>query len=209
MTISELAELFLFKLYERAEKQGFHASFNMNEIAEELGVSDDYGRIKGAVEVLENRGLVSFVKSFIGGKVIATISGEGCVLVETGGDTGIIQQYRNNPNAFIHIDQSTTIHGNVTQSNISTHSPNAQQSISVNKDIQEIIAQILERLRRDETLTATRRNDAILDTETLAKQLSKAEKNGSMITSVLSSLSDISSIGGFILQLQDVITKLF
>src|SRR4030043_2403969 len=129
MNTSELAELFLTSLYDLAESEGHSKLFYLNDFATKIGVND-IGKIIKAAEILDARGLIHPVSYELGGGVHTAISGEGCLFVEQGGETGIIQKYRQNPDTFIvKIDQSTNIHGNVSHSNVSMHSRRVRQAV--------------------------------------------------------------------------------
>lgn len=96
MNTSELAELFLTSLYDLAESEGHTKLFHLNDFATKIGVHD-IGKITKAANILESRGLIHLVSYQVGGGVSASISGEGCLFVERGGETGIIQKYRQKP----------------------------------------------------------------------------------------------------------------
>lgn len=207
MTVSELAELFLMYLYDAAENEGHLKMFSLNDFAKQLGVSD-IGKIINAAKILERRGLIKNVSYQIGGNVDASVSGEGCLLVERGGQTGIITKYRNNPDAYtVNINQSTVIHGNVSSSNIAAHSSNVTQKVLSN-DIQHIITQIINTLNKDASLSPADREDLLHDVETLKGQLSKNKKDRTLIERVLSNLSGVASIGSFVTNLYPIIKPL-
>lgn len=200
MTVTELSELLLFFLYGQANKEGHTQIFSLNPYAHQLGI-DDIGRIYNSTEILKNRGLIKNVCHHVGGMVRASISGEGCLFIENGGQTGIIQKYRSNPQAYtVNINQNTVIHGNVSNSNIAAHSSYVSQKVLSN-DIQNILSEIIDALRRDSSLSNSEREDLLHDVETLRGQLSKNKKDRSLIERVLSNLSGVASIGSFITNL--------
>jgi len=201
MNTSELAELFLTSLYDLAESEGHSKLFYLNDFATKIGVND-IGKITKAAKILEARALIHPVAYDIAGGVRASISGEGCLFVERGGETGIIQKYRQNPETFIvNIDQSMNVHGNVSHSSISSHSRGVSQAVTINNDIQGIISTIINALKADAFLSAQDREDLLHDIEILKIQLSKNKKDKTFIESILGNLSNVSSIASFVLQL--------
>lgn len=208
MNTSELAELFLTSLYDLAESEGHTKLFHLNDFATKIGVYD-IGKITKAANILESRGLIYPVSYQVGGGVSASISGEGCLFVERGGETGIIQKYRQNPDTFIvKIDQSTNIHGNISHSSIAMHSQSVTQAVTINNDIQSIISTIADTLKADASLNAQDREDLLHDIETLNIQLAKNKKDRSFIDGILSNLSNVSSIASLVLQLGGLIQGL-
>jgi predicted nucleotide-binding protein len=98
MKTGEIAELILFRLYELAEKESHSELFSINDIAAEFGVTDKT-KVLNIAKLLENRGLIVAAHTFGGSH--AMISGEGALLVESGGQTGVIQKFRGNPGDFL------------------------------------------------------------------------------------------------------------
>jgi len=97
VTTLELAELILARLYALAEKEGHSRLFSVNDIAAEFGV-EDKARVLNVAKVLENRGLIKAAHTFGGSD--AAITGEGALLVESGGDTGVIGDFKSSPQSF-------------------------------------------------------------------------------------------------------------
>ena len=98
MKTGELAELVLLRLYDLAEKEGHLRFFSVNDIAAEFGVADK-AKVLNIAKLLENRGLIQAAHTFGGSN--AMISGEGALLVESGGQTGAIQKFRGSPGDFL------------------------------------------------------------------------------------------------------------
>jgi len=205
MTNTELAELFITLVYDEAESKGHHTQVFLDEIAKKFGVTDQ-SKVINVAKYLDSRGLIKGI--FRINETYAMITGDGAIFVERGGDTGIIPKYRANPTSFIvNIDSSTTIYGNVSNSNIATHSPNVNQTISFTPEIEGIFSQIFEVLRKDPTLSQELLADAIQDIETLKLQIAKTNKNKTTIESILSTLSNISSIASLVAQLGPLIFR--
>lgn len=129
MTNTQLAELLLVRLYDLAESQGHSELHALNEIAAEFGITDK-SKVFNLAKTLEGRGLIQ--GSFTSGPAVkARITGEGVLLVERGGDTGVIRDYREHPQSFsVAIDQSTHFHAAVANSNVVAHSPEATQRLA-------------------------------------------------------------------------------
>lgn len=204
MNTSELAELFLTSLYDRAEAEGHTQLFYLNDFAVKMGVYD-IGKITKAANILERRGYIHPVSYDIGGGVRASISGEGCYFVERGGETGIISRYRANPQTFITINQSTNIQGDVSNSNIATHSRESTQTIYTGPEIGSIIDQLVTTLKSDLSVSPQVKEDLLHDVESLESQLAKNNKDKNLIERILSNLSSVSSIASLVLKLKDLL----
>ena len=202
MKSAELAELFLTKLYELAESSDYSQHFNLRKIASEFGETDRT-KVRNIAEYLKDKGLIKAFFSKDGAE--ATISGDGAMLVEKGGDTGIIKKYKENPESVINIDQSTTIHGNVIQSNVSTHSPGVSQQLLGNEALDEVLDKMMRTVQADPVLSKEQITDILHDINTLKLQLNKSNRNKSFITAILSTLGNISSIASFVGQVSQLI----
>ena len=98
MTNTELSELLLVRLYDLAESEGHFKLHDLNETAQEFGITD-MARVFRLAQALEGRGLIT--GAFASGpSVHASITGEGTLFVEQGGNTGIIKDYREHPQSF-------------------------------------------------------------------------------------------------------------
>src|SRR3954462_8063428 len=73
---------------------------DMVTLAEEIRQDIPIEWIFDARDALEGRGLVSPMK-VIGRTAPAKLTGEGRLFVEQGGDTGVIDDYRQHPNNFV------------------------------------------------------------------------------------------------------------
>jgi len=98
METGEAAELILFRLYELAEKESHSELFSINDIAADFSVTHKT-KVLNIAKLLENRGLIVAAHTF--GGSYAMISGEGALLVESGGQTGVIQKFCQNPGNFL------------------------------------------------------------------------------------------------------------
>jgi hypothetical protein len=207
MTNTQLTELLLARLYELAESQGHFEMQSLNEIALEFGVTD-MGKVFNLAKALEGRGLIK--GSFTSGPTSkALITGEGVLFVERGGDTGIMQNYRENPKSFtVSIDQSTHFHAAVASSNIAVHSPEAKQRLSAAPDISSLLDAIEASIRADTALDQHRLEEAVSDVSFLRSELAREQPRRSVVNSILATLGDLSSITGLIMQLQPLLPGL-
>jgi hypothetical protein len=207
MTNMELAELFLTTIFDEAEAKGHTTQVHLDVVADKFGVTDQM-KVRNAADYLHSRGLIVSLPRH--GGTWGMITGEGAVFVERGGETGIIRKYRENPSSYVvNIDKSTTIVGNVTSSNLSIHSADVSQTISVDQKVGELLSQIVQTLQKDAQLSKQQLADALQDIQTLKMQLSKSTKNKTTIESILATLANISSIGSLITQLTPLVLSLF
>lgn len=203
MTTSELAEFLLTSLFDAAEEKGYDEIFYLSEFAEKVRIKD-LAKISNATRILRDRGLIQNYNESIGGGPKARISGEGCLFIERGGETGIVQEYREHPEKFIIIDKSTTIHGSVSNSNIAVHASNVTQTVTPGSS-SEIISKMIEAIKNDASLAASESMDILKDLESLKLQCGKANMNKAIVRGLLEHLANISSIGSLVLQIKSIL----
>jgi hypothetical protein len=152
--------------------------------------------------------LINVISTFSGPSPIATLTGQGAVFVESGGESGIIRKYNANPAAFvINVDNRTTVQGNISNSNISSHSSNVNQQIQLAPNIAALLTAMVEKLNADNSISKDALSDALRDIETLKIQISKSGRNRNIIELIFSNLANISSIGSFVTQLSQLLPK--
>jgi hypothetical protein len=157
---------------------------------------------------LSDHGLINVISTFSGPSPIATLTGQGAVFVESGGESGIIRKYNANPAAFvINVDNRTTVQGNISNSNISSHSSNVNQQIQLAPNIAALLTAMVEKLNADNSISKDALSDALRDIETLKIQISKSGRNRNIIELIFSNLANISSIGSFVTQLSQLLPK--
>src|SRR4030043_901515 len=101
MTTEELAELFLAHLYELAEASPHpNFLFSVNDFTPKLGITDRE-ELQKAINYLGDRGFIIVASFDMFGGISAGITIEGSILVEKGGETGIIKQYQKVPQTFM------------------------------------------------------------------------------------------------------------
>ncbi len=162
MTTSQLAELFLLRVYEVAEIEGHEERVELNEVAAEFGVTDVM-KINNVGRLLHNRGLIKAIFSTGDGAVRTTITGEGALFVERGGDTGVIRSYREDPRQYLSIDQSTHFHGAISGGNIAIHSAETKQSTAPYPQVETLLTELAAALQADLNISKERRQEYIAD----------------------------------------------
>jgi hypothetical protein len=196
MNSRELGELILVELYKLAEREGHGQPKSLLQIAKKFGESDVH-KVYNMLKVLDGRGLVRDAN--VAGDIMGYITGEGTMLVEGGGETGIISRYEASPASFI-IDQSTKIYGDVHGSQVTTHSQVGSQKLRTSSEASALVLQIIARLAADESL-GEQRVEIMADAEQLKRELGRKEQRWPIVQSLLSSLSDVSSVSSLALQL--------
>ena len=109
-------------------------------------------------------------------------------------------------------DQSTTVHGSISNSSFVAHSTNVSQSVLVtmtSEPVANLIEEIGKVLRADPTLSPEDRADASNDLESLKAQLVKTKKNPGMITSLIENLKTYSSVYSLVLKLGEYVVAMF
>ncbi|NLW34155.1 MAG: hypothetical protein GXY80_01550 [Syntrophorhabdus aromaticivorans] len=194
MDIHTLAELFLASLYDMAERQPHsYFFFPVQEIAARIG-TENLEQLVQAALTMESRGLVSLAGDPFG-PLSAMISPEGIWFVENGGETGIIRAYRSNPSAVaasvnkdmpVDMESLPPLPEGVT--------PEKSPEVPEMTGIELLVTYIASAIADDDSLDAVTREDALRDVETVKIQLGRATKNLSLISALLDSLSNITSI---------------
>jgi hypothetical protein len=207
MTNTELSELLLVRLYDLAEAEGHFKLHDLNEIAQDFGVTD-MARVFRLAQALEGRDLIT--GSFASGpSVHASITGEGTLFVEQGGNTGVIRDYREHPQTFsVSIDQSTHFHAAVANSNVAVHSPEVRQHLELSAEISSLLAAIEASVQTDSRLDQRRRDEALSDVSVLRSELARERPRRPVVDSILATLGDLSSITSLIMQLQPLLSGL-
>ena len=207
VTNTELAELLLVRLYDLAEAEGHFKLHGLNEIAAGFGISD-MAKVFRLAEALEGRGLIKAAFAH-GPTVHAAITGEGSLLVERGGDTGVIRDYREHPQSFnVAIDQSTHFHASVAGSNVAVHSSNVTQRLAPLPEIRSILSAIEAAIRSNAEIGEQRREEALSDVAVLHSELAREKPRKQVAETILASLGDLSSLASLLVQLQPHLASL-
>ena len=206
MTNTELAELFLLRLYDLAEAGGYSRFHSLDEIAHEFGVTDRM-KVFNIGKSLENRGLITPAFTHDGSS--ACINGDGALFAEQGGSTGVIAAFRRDPGRFlISVDQSTHFHGAVSGSNIAIHSDVESQQAALPAGVENVLKAIADRLTADSSLDERRRGELQRDVEAIRSELYRSQPRRGVLRELLGTLADVSSIGQFVIQLQPLLSSL-
>jgi hypothetical protein len=194
MDHSIFAELLLVSLYDLTEEQPHsYFFFPLDEIGIRLGATDTGQMIKAA-QILESRG---FAMLSVGPwtALSAMISSDGIFFVENGGETGIIKAYRNNPQEIIEMVSREVQAPPESAPNFTQEvAPEKTPEPSPDELINSILLQVGLVLENDSTITASAREDAMRDIESLTIQLSRSSRNWHLIESLLDALAEIPSL---------------
>jgi len=207
VTNTELAELLLVRLYDLAETEGYLKYHRLNEIAAEFGVSDKE-KVFNLGKALERRGQI-YATFTMGPAVSAAITGEGSLFVESGGSTGVIRNYREQPQSFnVAIDQSTHFHAAITGSNIAAHSSNLTQRLEPPPEIRPLLAAIEAAISSTADIDERRREEALNDVTVLNHELTREKPRKPVVDTILATLGKLSSLTSLLMQLQPLLEKL-
>ncbi len=199
---SEYLELLLRIIYEYDTK--FPGQFfDLNEISKMIQV-DNIHRIIEAADVLESRGLVK-VQKFLGGGCLASLTGHGRLLIEEGGNTGIIKKYDEKPEEYnITISNSTDTNINIGDKNV-IEKNNSTDINEERKLLFDLLNEIKERIKADTNINEESKDEKIIDIDGIEGQLKKKEPNMNIITSFIESISNIASISNLIGKLMELL----
>jgi hypothetical protein len=103
--------------------------------------------------------------------------------------------YHNGP------DQSTHFHADVSKNNIAIHSTDVHQSLELPDELSNLFSQMLSALQSDISLSEAERRELVADVETLKTELKRTHPRKSIVGTLLSTLGNVSSITGFIIQI--------
>jgi hypothetical protein len=193
MKIEELAELFLAHLYDLAEAAPHpNFLFSVNDFAPRYGIESGED-IQKAIYYLGDRGLIILAGLDMSGAISAGITAEGSVFVERGGETGIIEKQRKNPQSLVlsRLDppkEPTTVgaaEGVAEETRAPFYAGNAVSALLL--DIENVLAQ-------DYSVADEAKKDLLSDVSTLKIQVSRNVKNKAIIRVLLGNLSGVKSI---------------
>lgn len=209
ITMTELAELILIKLYEISTAGETYRPQDINKIAASFGVFDD-ARIYKAANFLKNNNLIELLAiSEDLTQILGYINEDGEHYLDIGGKTGIIARYKANPvtyNISKYVDQRVSISDSTLKEvNFSAHSSNVIQTINANPKIENLLNEIITNLKNDPLLSEDEKNDLLLDVESIKNELRKMNINKPAIKSKLDVLAKVSSIGSLIINFARII----
>lgn len=208
MTTEELAELFLAHLYNLAEEAPHpNFLFSVNDFAPKLGITDREG-LQKAINYLGDRGFIILASFDMFGGISAGITIEGSILVEKGGETGIIKQYQKVPQTFMTPppEPSPPV---IDRERTETVNEEKQRSFFAQHAVEAILEDIEDILERDDTVAAEAKKDLLSDLTTLKIQMERSVKNRQILNVVLGNLSRIPSITPLITGLNCIVETYF
>jgi len=208
MTTKELAELFLAHLNELADEAPHpNFLFSVNDFAPKLGITDRE-ELQKAINYLGDRGFIILASFDMYGAISAGITIEGSIFVEKGGETGIIKQYRKNPQTSVRTPSESSSPA-IDQEKIETMNEEKQSPFFSNRAVEAILEDIEDVLERDDTMAAEAKKDLLSDLATLKIQMERNVKNKQIINVVLGNLSSIPSIAPLVAGLNYIVEAYF
>jgi len=208
MTTDEIAELFLAHLYELAEEAPHpNFLFSVNDFAPKLGITDRK-ELQKALDYLGDRGLIILASFDVFGGISAGITVEGSIFVEKGGETGIIEQYRENPKTFVRTPPEPSSPA-IDREKAETVHEEKQRLFFARCAVEAILKDIEDVIERDDTMAAEGKKDLLSDLATLKIQMERNVKNRQIINVVLGNLSGIPSIAPLVTGLNCIVEVYF
>jgi len=189
----ELAELLLTYLYDCAENAGHsYFFFTLNDFAARLGINEA-NIITESAMILESRGFVLLSLDGSGG-ITALINDDGCVFVEKGGETGIIQKYRKDPASFL-----------VSETEGVSELSLDYKRVYLANDVHALFVKVVEMLRSDASIERHRVEETLGDIEMINLQLARKQTDTALLDTLLDKLSQIPPIASHVFELKKLI----
>jgi hypothetical protein len=208
MTTEEIAELFLAHLYELADEAPHpNFLFSVNDFVPKLGITDREV-VQKAIDYLGDRGFIILASFDMLGGISAGITIEGSIFVEKGGETGIIEHYRKDPQTLEKTPCepcAPAIDGGKTE----TVNEEKQDSFFARRAVEAILEDIEDALERDDTVAAEAKRDLLSDLATFKVQMGRNVKSRQIIDVVLGNLSNIPSIAPLVTGLNHIVETYF
>jgi hypothetical protein len=207
MTTEEIAELFLAHVYELADEAPHpNFLFSVNDFMPKLGMIDRE-EVQKAINYLGDRGFVILASFDMVGGISAAITIEGSVFVEKGGETGMIKQYRKNPQTLVRTPLVPSFPPIDQERNETVNEE--RNPIFARRAVEAILEDIEDMLDRDDTVTADIKKDLLSDLATIKIQMERNVRSRQIIDVVLDNLSRISSIVPLVTGLKHIIEIYF
>ena len=208
MTTEELAELFLAHLYELADEAPHpNFLFSVNDFLPKFGITDREA-VQKAINYLGDRGFVILASFDVFGGISAGITIEGSVFVERGGETGMIKQYRRNPQDSAKTT-SDPVPLPVEQERTEMVDAEKQDPFFARHAVEALLKDIEDTLERDDTVAPEVKRDLLSDLATFKIQMGRNVRSGPIIDVVLSNLSGIRSIAPLVAGLTQIVDTYF
>ncbi len=208
MTTQEIAELFLVHLYELSDEAPHpYFLFSVNDFVPKLGFTDRE-EVQKAINYLGDRGFIILASFDMLGGISAGITMEGSIFVEKGGETGVIERYRKNPQTLVRNPSEPSLPP-VSQERTETMNEEKQGPFIARRAVKAILEDIEDMLERDDRVAPNTKKDLLSDLATLKIQMERNVKNRQIIDVVLGNLLSISSIAPLITGLKHIIGTYF
>lgn len=210
MTTEEVAELFLTHLYDLAEAAPHpNFLFTVNDFVSKLAITDGE-QLQQAINSLGDKGLIILASLDAFGGISAGITMEGSIFVEQGGETGVIERYRQDPRRFVK-SPPEPLSQPVSESQARTVIGNEEEPavFPMGRAVEAILADIEELLERDNRLGAEIKKDLLADVDTLRIQMARNVKNKAVIEAILSDFSGIPSVAPLATGLNSIVQAYF
>jgi len=208
MTTEELAEVFLAHLYDLADEAPHpNFLFSVNDFAPKSGITDRE-EIQKAINYLGDRGFIILASFDMLGGISAGITIEGSIFVEKGGETGIIEQYRKNPQTCVRTPSEPSPPG-IDRERAEAVNEERQNPFFARRAVEAILEDIEDVLERDDSVAAEAKKDLLSDLATLKIQMERSVKERQIIKVLLGNLSRIPSIAPLVTGLNCIIEAYF
>ncbi len=191
----ELAELILVYLAECAEEAGHsYFFFSINHFAAQIEM-ENFDELIAALLLLEGEGLaVPSVGSF--GEASAMITDAGLLHVDKGGSTGVIAEYKKDPDAFVRTRAAKKGDGTADH-----------QKLLLGPRIYELIVNMVEAVKADARLSKGEVEDFLRDVEALNLQLGRQARNGALIDSLIAGMEHLEAIREKVAELRGLVEE--
>jgi len=208
MRTEELAELFLAYLHSLADEAPHpNFLFSVNDFVPKFGITDRE-EVQKAINYLGDRGFIILANFDRLGGISAAITIEGSSFVEKGGETGIIEQYRKNPQDLAKnfpIPPALLVDHEKTEA----VSKEKGDPFFARRAVEALLEDIEEALERDDAVAPEDKRDLVSDLATLRIQMGRNVRNIQIIDVVLNNLSGISSIAPLVTGLRHIVDSYF
>ncbi len=192
LTFSRFIDLLLAAVYEAdAEADGDY--IDLNAIARQIKDPFPETWVIDAAKVLQSRGLLDCVFTF--GSVHARLTGEGRLFIEEDRGTGIIREYKQNPERFI---QNVSISGSNNRVMLGQARGDVTQEQQLEQERRPAFAlvdEIKRKVTSDPSLSDREKEELVGDVESIRVQLLKREPSLPVLSALLAPLSKLTSIG--------------
>lgn len=205
MNTDELAELLLAAIYYETEDMGHpYIFFSLQEVATNLGAGE-MTNVLDAAQLLESKGFALLSQSSPNDLGIM-ITNDGSLFAEKGGETGIIEEYREYKEKM---DGAQPKPGNLSrEETFAPHEEPLKEGTRCSTPeitSHNIIMEIMHALINDDTLDIETRDYLLKDVDALNTQLSKQARNTKLVEMLLNNLGNQPSIKDLVAKLSSLI----